>query len=357
MSAGKWTREARSGAARAADAAGSGDGVLRLRAPLGQGDALARWSALARRGALPHAFVVAGARGGGKSVVIDWLAAALLCPSDLDPEAPCGVCRTCTRIANGLHPDVHLVDRARDEADKEAWKKSFYVIKVDQVRAAQQTLARHAVEGRARVLVIADADRLDEAAQNALLKTLEEPGARTFLLLEATRPENLLPTIHSRAQRLGVVPLADEFLRRELSARVPERSPHHEVAVQLAAGSLGAALEACTEQVVQLHHLVRAALAEPERLRPVDLARKALAGVRGRHLEVEAAQRFLWLLRRALQAEVRALADSGDGPYLAPRTHPWTSWLERTLAAERDLDLLIPAEQALTACLASFSTT
>lgn len=357
MTAGKWVREARNAASRAPAAGGDVDGVLRLRAPLGQGAALARWSTLARRGALPHAFVVSGARGGGKSVVIEWLTAALLCPSDLDADAPCGVCRTCTRIANGLHPDVHLVDRARDEADKEEWKKSFYVIKVDQVRAAQQTLARHAVEGRARVLVIADADRLDESAQNALLKTLEEPGERTFLLLEATRPENLLPTIHSRAQRLGVLPLADEVLRRELSARLPERSPNHEVAVQLAAGSLGAALDACTEQVVQLHHLVRAALAEPERLRPVDLARKALAGVRGRHLEVEAAQRVLWLLRRLLQAEVRALADAADPAYPAARTQPWTSWLERTLAAERDLDLLIPADQALIACFASFSTT
>jgi DNA polymerase-3 subunit delta' len=353
---GKWVRETRSAAARPV-ASDDADGVLRLRAPLGQGAALTRWSALARRGALPHAFVVSGARGAGKSVVIEWLTAALLCPSDLDPESPCGVCRTCTRIANGLHPDVHLVDRARDEADRDEWKKSFYVIKVDQVRAAQQTLARHAVEGRARVLVIADADRLDEAAQNALLKTLEEPGERTFLLLEATRPENLLPTIHSRAQRLGVLPLADDLVRRELSARVPDRSPHHEIAVQLAGGSLGAALAACTEQVVQIHHLVREALAQPDRLRPVDLARKALAGARGRHLEIEAAQRFLWLLRRALQAEMRALAEAGDGAYPAARSHPWMSWLERTLAAERDLDLLIPAEQALTACLASFSTT
>jgi hypothetical protein len=110
------------------------------------------------------------------------------------------VCRTCTRVANGLHPDVHLVDRARDEADKEEWKKSFYVIKVDQVRQAQQTLARHAVEGRARVLVIADADRLDESAQNALLKGLEEPGdAENVLILLVPGTRAVLPTIASIA--------------------------------------------------------------------------------------------------------------------------------------------------------------
>lgn len=358
MTAGKWVREARIPSASQPMAADGGpDGDLRLRAPLGQGEALTRWLRLARTGALPHAFVVAGARGAGKTTVIEWLTAALLCPSDLDDAGPCGVCRTCTRVANGLHPDVHLVDRARDEADKDEWKKSFYVVKVDQIRRAQETLQRHAVEGRARVLVIADADCMDEEGQNALLKTLEEPGERTYLLLEAARPENLLPTIHSRAQRLGVLPLAEATLRRELSARIPDRSPHHDEAVRLAGGSLGQALLACTERVVQLHHLVRQALAEPARLRPVALAREALAGARGRHLEVDAARTFLWLVRRELHAALCALADAADATYPAPRTEPWTAWLERTLAAERDLDLLIPPEQALVACLASFSTT
>ena len=356
MTGGKWTREARNAAARPAPDADH-DGHKRLRAPLGQGDALARWLRLARKGTLPHAFVVAGGRGAGKTTVIEWFTAALLCPSDLDDAGPCGVCRTCTRIANGLHPDVHLVDRARDEADKEEWKKSYYVITVEQVRQAQATLARHAVEGRARVLVVADADRLDESAQNALLKTLEEPGERTFLLLEACRPENLLPTIHSRAQRLGVLPLAEATVRRELSARIPDRSQHHDRAVFLAGGSLGQALAACTEQVVQIHDLVRRALAEPERLRPVALAREALKGARGKHVEVEAAQRFLWLLRRELHAAMCTLAEASDGSYPPPRTQPWSSWLERTLAAERDLERMIPAEQVLTACLVSFSTT
>ncbi len=358
MTAGRWVREARIPSASQPTPADDGvDGDLRLRAPLGQGEALTRWLALARRGSLPHAFVVAGARGAGKTTVMQWLAAALLCPSDLDDAGPCGVCRTCTRVANGLHPDVHLVDRAHDEADKKEWKKSFYVITVEQIRRAQETLQRHAVEGRARVLMIADADCMDEEGQNALLKTLEEPGERTYLLLEASRPENLLPTIHSRAQRLGVLPLADAILRRELSARIPEASPHYDSAVRLAGGSLGNALLACTEQVVQLHHLVRQALAEPERLRPVALARQALDGARGRHVEVEAARTFLWLLRRELHAALCTLADGEDATYPAARTEPWTAWLERTLAAERDLDLLIPPEQALVACLASFSTT
>lgn len=348
----RWVREGR--AAAAGDEPGA---ARRLVAPLGQGEVLRRWLALARKRTLPHAFLVTGPRGGGKSTVLEYLAAALLCPSDLDAEGPCGVCRTCTRIANGAHPDLHVLERAQDEADKKLWgkEKSFYVITVDQVRAGQDRLARAAIEGPARVLVITDADCLDEEGQNALLKTLEEPGANAFLLLEATRPEQLLPTVHSRLQRLRVLPLDDATIRRELGTRAPERSAHHELALRLAQGSLGAALLACTEHVVQIHDLVQAMLQAPDRLRPVATARAVLAGVEERRHEVDAARTFLWLLRSELARSRDALAADAADSYLAACAEPWTTWLERTLAAERDLDLLIPPEQVLTACLVSFA--
>jgi DNA polymerase III subunit delta' len=347
----QWRREGRA----AADAGDGAPPPRRLAAPLGQGEALQRWVGLARRLTLPHGFLVEGPRGVGKSTVMDWLTAALCCPSTLDADAPCGVCRTCTRVANAVHPDVHLLDLAHDEADRSAWKKSFYVIKVDQVRRAQQVLQQHAVEGRARVLVIADADCLEEEGQNALLKTLEEPGRATFLLLEATRPERLLPTVHSRVQRLRVRPLDDATLRSELRLRAPERAQHHAAAIAVAGGSLGQALLACTERAVQLHDLVQRALAEPDRLRPVALARAVLAGSGERRHEIDTARTFLWLLRAELARVRDALAAQASSSYPAASAEPWTTWLERTLAAERDLDLLIPAEQALTACLVSFA--
>lgn len=349
---GRWVKQGRS--APVADAAEAVP-ARRLVAPLGQGEALQRWLQLARRRTLPHGFLVTGPRGAGKTTVVEYFTAALLCPSDLDPDGPCGVCRTCTRIANGQHPDVHVLDRAHDEADRKEWKKSFYVITVDQVRAGQQRLQRHAVEGRARVLVIADADCLEEEGQNALLKTLEEPGESTFLLLEATRPEQLLPTVHSRLQRLRVRPLDEATILRELSARLPERAGHHQNALRLCGGSLGAALESCTEHVVQIHDLVQAMLREPDRLRPVAVARAALAGAGERRLELAAARTFLWVLRAELAWRHHGLADDATATYPAACAEPWTTWLERTLAAERDLDLLIPPEQVLTACLVSFS--
>ncbi|HEU4418055.1 MAG TPA: hypothetical protein VFT55_03900, partial [Planctomycetota bacterium] len=284
-----------------------------------------------------------------------WLSAALLCPSELDAEEPCGVCRACTRTAADVHPDIHVIDRAHDEKDAEENDKSFYVIKVDQVRQAQQALLLHAVEGRARVLHVADADCMEEGAQNALLKTLEEPGASTFLLLEAKRPEHLLPTVRSRVQRLRVRPLDDATLARGLSEKLPDQSARLPEALAVAHGSLGLAELACTERAVQLHDLVRALLAGNKGLRPVAIARAVLEGRRNLRQDMAAARMFLWLLRSELRARPDALATEGMPSYRSSPAEPRTSWLELTLTAERDLDLLIPPEQVLTACLVGFT--
>lgn len=327
--------------------------TAKLVMPLGQGVALATWLKRARRLSLPHAMIIEGARGAGKTTVIRWLAAALLCPSDLDEEGPCGVCRTCASVASEDHTDLHLIDRAQDDSDKRENKKSFYVVKVDQVRDVQERLARHAVAGRARVLIVADADCMEEPAQNALLKTLEEPGLATFLLLEATRPEKLLPTVRSRAQRLRVLPLPEPVLRRELEKFVAAGMDLTR-AISFANGSLGTAVDACTEHAVQLHDLVQAMLTSAKGLRPVATVRAVLEGCKDRRSEVEVARSFLAVLRAELRARRDRLAEAADAAYPAASAEPWTTWLEHALAAEQDIDLMIPPEQALTACLLQF---
>lgn len=345
----RWVRETKRGNA-AGEAAGA-PAPTRLPAPLGQGETLRALLLRARRLELPHALVVEGAPGVGKTTVARWLTAALLCTSDLDPDGPCGMCRTCTRIAADVHPDVHVVDRAADEQDKEENDKSFYVVKVDQIRRAQDTLLRHAHEGRARVLRIDDADRMEEEAQNALLKTLEEPGVATFLLLEAAMPDRLLPTVRSRVQRLRVVPLSAEAIARGIPQFLAPGTAVRPAALALARGSLGTAIELHTERAVQLHDLVAAMLETTKGLRPVATARAVLEGCRERRQEQEAARQFLWLLRSELRARRDALAVAEDGSYPGAPAEPWTSWLELLLAAERDLDLQIPPEQVLVACL------
>ncbi|MFN3240135.1 MAG: hypothetical protein ACE37K_01340 [Planctomycetota bacterium] len=347
----RWVREARRKNASQPDEAEAVRMTKRLQRPLGQGEALDRWVRMARRLQLPHGVVVEGAPGSGKTTVLQYLTAALLCPSELDADEPCGMCRTCTRIANDLHPDVQVVRRPRDDAEFVKKETSFHRITVHQVRAVQDRLAQHAIEGGARVAAFVEANRIEEEGQNMLLKTLEEPGAATFLLLETSRPEQLLETVRSRVQRLRVLPLADAALRGELEQRIPQHFGRFDDIVALAQGSLGQALRASTEQAVQLHDLVRAWFATTQTLRPIAMAQAVLKGAEEKRDEVEIARLFLWLLRAEVRRQRDALAASAEGSYVAATLEPWTTWLERTLQAERDLDLLIPPEQALAACL------
>lgn len=352
MSAPQWRKEGKGRAAPPAAAPAR----VELAMPLGQDAALQRLLRQARRGDLHHAIVVAGARGAGKSTVAQWLTAALLCGSEFDQDGPCGACSTCRRVAAGNHPDVHLLSRARDEHEVFELGKSLHVIKVDQVREAQATLARHAVAGGARVLVIDEAERLEDSGQNALLKTLEEPGAAVTILLLTAQPEALLPTVRSRAQMLRLRPLAADTLRRELQRRRPEFAAAHDRALRLCRGSLGLALELCTEQAVQLHDLVLATLADIQGLRPVAQSRAVLDGAKGRGETGARARRFLQLLRSELSARLQELEAGSEAVYAAAQSESWCRCIENTLVAEQDLQLHIPPEQALCACLLSMQS-
>jgi DNA polymerase III subunit delta' len=348
-----WQKE---GKGRASAAAAEQAALpLRLERPLGQGEALARQVRAARRLVLPHGFVVEGERGGGKSTIVRWLTAALLCPSELDADEPCAVCRVCTLVANDAHPDVHVVRRAHSEQERKDEGGSYHVVTIDQVRATEERLARHAVEGRARIAVFGEADHLSEEAQNALLKTLEEPGVHVFLLLEATAPENLLGTIRSRVQRLKALPLPAATVHDELFRRLPAASARFGAAVELADGSLGQALWLCSDRGAELQDVVRRVLADPQGLRPAPVVRAVLGSATEKVEKRRAAGEFLSLLRRAMQRRRDELAADAASSYGDASLEPWTSWLESTLAAERDLELFIPEDQVLTACLLSFA--
>ncbi|HLQ36463.1 MAG TPA: AAA family ATPase, partial [Planctomycetota bacterium] len=326
--------------------------------PLGQGAQLGRALQQARSLRLHHGVLITGARGGGKSTVARWLCAALLCRSELDPDGPCGACRTCRKVASAQHPDLHVLDRARDQHEVLEFNKSRYVIKIDQVRAMQEVLAHHAVEGRARVLVIDHAEHLEEEPQNALLKTLEEPGADTFVLLVTSQPEALLPTVRSRLQRLPVLPLPPESLLGELSRRVPERKQYFDRATALARGSLGLALEYVTEQAVQLHDLVLSLLDSSQGLRVLSTARAVLAAAGDAPMKQAQARGFLLLLRAELAIRLRAhLEAHADTVYAASPSEPWSAYQELAVAAVQDLDLKIPPEQALVGCLLQMQPT
>jgi len=103
----------------------------------------------------------------------------------------CGVCLACARITRGVHPDVVIVEPGDSGA-----------IKIDQVRDIVDRASFRPFEGRRRVVIVDEADALVAAAQNALLKTLEEPPSQSVFILVSARPDALLPTVRSRCIRL-----------------------------------------------------------------------------------------------------------------------------------------------------------
>ncbi|MAX56932.1 MAG: DNA polymerase III subunit delta' [Alcanivoracaceae bacterium] len=142
-----------------------------------------------QQGRLPHALLLSGPRGIGKVRLAESLAQTLLC--DNPAGLPCGRCQGCQLSTAGTHPDYH---RLSPEDGSKA-------IKIDQVRQLVSFATRTAQYGGYRVAIIQPAEALNRNAQNALLKTLEEPGNQTLLLLVSHQPSLLLPTIRSRCQQ------------------------------------------------------------------------------------------------------------------------------------------------------------
>ncbi len=136
-------------------------------------------------GRLPHAMIIEGESGGGKTVLSRFLAAALLCDQS---EKPCGSCRACALAKAGTHPDLFITDLE----DK---KKN---ISVDQIRKLRNEAYIRPQMGDRKVFIIESADTMNPQSQNAILKVLEEPPGDTVFILNVRSRAALLPTIISR---------------------------------------------------------------------------------------------------------------------------------------------------------------
>jgi DNA polymerase-3 subunit delta' len=201
---------------------------------IAQDRALSPLRSALRRGALHHAYLFGGPEGVGKGRAARLLAQAANCegseaaPSGARDDA-CGACGPCRKIEKGVHPDVLFLAEERVMAKAGAWepkggRSPSKDIVVDQVRdLVDRRLSLRRFEGRRRFVVIDPADAMNAQAQNALLKTLEEPPADTTLVLVASSPDALLPTIRSRCARVSFGPLPDPFIQGKLAELEPGR--------------------------------------------------------------------------------------------------------------------------------------
>lgn len=272
-------------------------------------------------GRLHHGWLLTGPRGVGKSTLAWRIARFLLATPEaqddglfgappppetleVDPEHP-----VAHRLLAGSDPGLARITRSVNEKTGRMRDE----IVAEDVRALNRFFGLSAADGGRRVVIVDCADEMNVIAANALLKMLEEPPARTTLLLISHRPSGLLPTIRSRCRTLRLSPLGPEDMRAALEQAGAELPDNAEHLAALAAGSVGAALRLTALGGLRIYSELMAVLNSLPRLdRPRALALAEAAAQRG------ASDRFDLLLDLVDTALVRLARTGATGQPPAP---------------------------------------
>lgn len=185
-----------------------------------------------REGTFVHAYLISGMAGVGKRTLAQAMGQYLLC--EAEDHKPCGACPACVQVREGVHPDMTVVKPEKS-------------IQVDAVREVIRKAGEHTYAGGRRIIRIEQAEKMTPAAQNCLLKTLEEPVAGTVFLLLTDAPELLLPTIVSRCRALKLHPWPDSVVLNVLRRRGVEQHRASE-ALHVSGGSIGRAMSVAVDE-------------------------------------------------------------------------------------------------------------
>ena len=194
------------------------------------------------RGRLHHAYLFVGPEGVGKRMVALSLARAIHCSDQ--PGDFCGQCANCARIQAGNHPDVRIIGPLQDKKE----------ISIQQIREIEKELNFRSFSGGRKIAIIDPATLMNLAAQNALLKTLEEPPQDSVLILIASNSGGLLPTLRSRCLRLSFSPLRRDLLAGFLAAKGMNPETANFLAA-ISGGSPGAAMNIDIEELREKRQL------------------------------------------------------------------------------------------------------
>jgi DNA polymerase III subunit delta' len=297
----------------------------------------------ATRGTLPPSLIFAGPEGVGKRMAAVALAQLMNCTGSpgLSGSDSCGVCAPCKRIARGVHADVLIVEPGDTGA-----------IKIDQVREAVERAAYRPFEGRRRVVIVDNADALNAEAQNALLKTLEEPPAASTFILVTSRPDMLLPTVRSRCQRLRFGRLAPADVASVLMNGHQYAEVDAHAAASQSDGSIGRALEEGSDEFVNAREaateLLESVAGSSDPRRRLQGA-KALSGAARGGSDREELARRLHALSSILR-DLGALLSRADERCLANADlRPLLERLQRSFDGERALRAFSAVDRALSA--------
>ncbi len=246
---------------------------------VGQDEAIMRLQEAMRSHRAPHAYIFAGPEGVGRRTTAEALAATLLCHNAAEVDSPealqragmdkivqaCGKCSDCRTVADGTHSDYHVIRKelAHYHQDANVRNRKMQELSIDVIRSFLIELAgRTSAGGRGKVFVVLEAELMSTAAQNALLKTLEEPPDGVTIILVCSRPERLLPTTLSRCSMVRFVPLTAEFVASRLSEAGADKEQARFWAA-FTGGSLGRAMRLSQKDLYETKTEIIRRLASP----------------------------------------------------------------------------------------------
>jgi DNA polymerase III subunit delta' len=260
-----------------------------------------------------HGYLFTGPDGVGKRLVAKRFACMLNCRRPVDDRQ--GACSACRRIEAEQHPDF-LVERPEKDS-----------IRIDRIRQIRSFFQYAPVEAAYRVCVVDDAHKMNRSAQNALLKTLEEPPAGRVLILVTSKPALLLPTVRSRCRRIRFAPLPQKDLA-DLLQHEGVAADRAAVLASMASGSISRAREMNEPKFLSLRERILAVLVEPGRV--------GIAGGLGLSAEISGDRRTAQDAIEIACAWIRDVALAKAGSQTAPPIH--RDFLDRIDSAAQHLD-------------------
>ncbi len=226
-----------------------------------------------KNGRLPHALILSGASGIGKATLAFRLARYLLSGKENDSLFIGADNPVAKRIASGGHMDLKLIEPSFE--DENGKKSATRIIRVFQIRKINEFLSQTAAENGWRVVIIDEAELMNNQAQNAVLKILEEPPEQSIFILIASESGKFLPTIHSRCRMIPMSALDDNVMERLLNKfDVPVKEQKN--LIKIADGRIGYALELYNNDGMKVYKQVLKIFSNMSELENHALIRKIL---------------------------------------------------------------------------------
>ena len=200
---------------------------------IGQDIVLSHLQNALRTDSVSHAYILNGAKGSGRHMIARSFSAALLCEEREKTDRwiePCGRCHSCLQAQAGTNPDIKILEREKENS-----------IGVNDIRKMRTDVWIRPYSAAHKVYIIPDAEKMTPAAQNALLKTLEEPPSYAVLLLLADGTDSFLPTIMSRCVTLPLRPVPEKDVETCLRERFEADEQHARLCARFSGGSIGRA--------------------------------------------------------------------------------------------------------------------